>query len=211
MLPRTRIGSLWLLLFANLLFAALFLFLRGNGGLGVLDHGVSNWLHANSTGFITWPMLLVTHWHNGYGLLVMGLVIAAVLWRLRDWRGLAYLVLALGLGTQVNVLLKLVFARARPQFDDPLVTLTSLSFPSGHAAGTTLLYGSVLVLLAHHPRWYRRVLPFAVAMVVLVCFSRVYLGAHYFSDVLAGVSVGLIWLTVCRLLVNPHPSGTFGR
>lgn len=208
MLPRTRLGSLWLLLVANLLFASLFLMLRSNGGLGVLDHGLSDWLHANATDLVTWPMLFLTHWHNGFGLLAMGLILAAVLWRRADWRGLSFLVLTLGVGTQVNALLKLVFARVRPQFEDPLVTLTSLSFPSGHAAGTTLLYGSLLVLLANHPQWYRRAMPFAVGMVFLVCFSRIYLGAHYLSDVLAGVIVGLSWITGCRLILEPIEQGT---
>jgi undecaprenyl-diphosphatase len=82
---------------------------------------------------------------------------------------------------------------------DPLVHLLTLSFPSGHAAASTVFYGALCALV--FARWRSRAiramaLGFAAGMVLLVMFSRVYLGAHYASDVVAGVAVGGICLTL---------------
>ena len=76
---------------------------------------------------------------------------------------------------------------------EPLAHLTTYSFPSGHAVASTVFYGALCVLVLQRvrsPAWRVAALAGAVAMVLLVAFSRVYLGAHYLSDVLAGIAVG---------------------
>src|SRR5947209_3293599 len=81
----------------------------------------------------------------------------------------------------------------------PLLTLTTYSFPSGHAAGSTVFWGFVCVVAWHWPArdpLRRAVAVIAPAMVALTCLSRVYLGAHYFSDVLAGICEGIAWVCV---------------
>jgi undecaprenyl-diphosphatase len=101
------------------------------------------------------------------------------------------------------VLAKNIFQRPRPHFDEPLVTLASYSFPSGHAAGTTVFWGFVCVLAWSWPARapIRRALgAIAPAMVVLTCASRVYLGAHWLTDVVAGVCEGVAWVCVCEAL-----------
>ena len=102
-------------------------------------------------------------------------------------------------GMLLNAGLKTVFHRPRPQLGDPLVHLLTLSFPSGHAAGSTVFYGALCALA--FARWRRRsirvtVVVLAAGMVLLVTFSRVYLGAHYLSDVVAGVALGGICLAL---------------
>lgn len=89
----------------------------------------------------------------------------------------------------------------RPIFDLPLLSLSTYSFPSGHAAGSTLLYASAIIVFAH-TRWLHRLIGLGCTMVMLTAFSRVYLGAHYLSDVIAGVCVGLVWAHGCRLLLD---------
>jgi undecaprenyl-diphosphatase len=94
----------------------------------------------------------------------------------------------------LNVGLKHLFQRPRPILDEPLVELVTYSFPSGHAVASTVFYGAACALVCTHVRSPAlRVLAVgaAIAMVLLVTFSRVYLGAHYLSDVVAGVAVGL--------------------
>ena len=93
----------------------------------------------------------------------------------------------------------LAFQRSRPVFDEPLLTLSTYSFPSGHAVGTTLLYGLLVAYaFSRTPRWHWRLLAGAVALAAIgaVAFSRMYLGVHYFSDVAAGFLEGVAWLTL---------------
>ena len=110
------------------------------------------------------------------------------------------LVLAVPGGLVLNALLKLAFERARPALDHPLVHLTTFSFPSGHATGATVWWGFVLVLwCSSRPGAAARIAGTiaVVAVVLLTALSRVYLGAHYPSDVLAGIAEGTLWLLVC--------------
>ena len=108
-------------------------------------------------------------------------------------------------GMLLNFVLKHVFVRQRPHFDDPLLTLTTYSFPSGHTLTATVFYGTLcaLVMALGTPRSWR-VLAIIVAgvMILLVGFSRIYLGAHFLSDVLAAVAEGLAWLAFCLLAVG---------
>ena len=91
-----------------------------------------------------------------------------------------------------NALMKLAFHRARPSFDDPFVTLATYSFPSGHVAGSTIFYGLVVAAVfarTTNARW-------RALAVALVAFSRMLLGAHFLSDVLAAFAEGIAWLTI---------------
>jgi undecaprenyl-diphosphatase len=110
------------------------------------------------------------------------------------------LLLSVSGGLLLNNILKLAFHRARPQFDDPLLMLTTYSFPSGHTMNATVLYGALATFVfAKSKSWPPRIVAAAVAItfIVLVAFSRVYLGAHYLSDVLGAICEGLAWTALC--------------
>jgi undecaprenyl-diphosphatase len=104
-------------------------------------------------------------------------------------------------GALLGVVLKLVVARARPVFPDPVDTAGGFSFPSGHALGAFVGCGVVLILILPHLAGAARVVAWAVAVLVVatVAFSRVALGVHYTSDVLGGCLVGFAWMTVTML------------
>src|SRR5262249_29981901 len=96
--------------------------------------------------------------------------------------------------------LKAIFARARPHFAEPFVVESSWSFPSGHAMGSLIGYGLLAYLLAQvvRPLWARvAVVGTATLLVAAIGFSRLYLGAHYFSDVVGGYAAGAAWLCAC--------------
>ena len=191
-----------MLLLATAVFAQMAGAVVAGAPITQLDVEVANWLHAHARaneGLRAFLMLL-THMHSTPGILAMALL--AGIWLLR--RGHRYWTVALLAsvpgGQILNVLLKHSFERARPHFAEPLLELSTYSFPSGHAMGATVLYGFLACYAARQARsWWGRVLPFALAlaMVATVAFSRMYLGVHYLSDVLAAFAEGCGWLAIC--------------
>jgi undecaprenyl-diphosphatase len=137
--------------------------------------------------------------YGGPAVLIPAGIVAAVAFVLKGWRRGALLTVVLLAGAGIlNWLLKFSFARVRPAsyFDYPLPG--SPSFPSGHALYAASVFGGLAVLLT--ARLENRLLQLlvwltAVALILLVGISRVYLGVHYPSDVLAGYAIGAIWVT----------------
>jgi undecaprenyl-diphosphatase len=97
-----------------------------------------------------------------------------------------------------------MFERPRPHFDDPLLSLSSYSFPSGHTMTATVVFGVVAsYLFTTTTDWRRRALIICVAgfLILLVGFTRMYLGVHYLSDVLGAMAEGLAWLSLCLTVI----------
>ena len=171
----------------------------------LVDARFSAWLHTRAFEPLTSFMLLVTHLHSGLSVTVMTLAVSGYLWvrRLRIWT--ITLMLAVFGGMALNLLLKNLFLRPRPHFNDHILTLTSYSFPSGHTMTATVFYGTLCALvLSQVRRWQWRVLAIlgAALLVLLVGFSRIYLGAHFLSDVLAAIAEGLAWLAFSLIAVE---------
>jgi membrane-associated phospholipid phosphatase len=165
-----------------------------------LDLQVAQWFHLHAfepmTSFMVWVSLL----HSTAGALILAGVFAAYLWRRQAHYWVLAVVASVPGGMLLNVLLKYVFQRGRPVFAQPLVTLTTYSFPSGHTVAAILLYGvlaSYLVMERRRPAVLAWALPGCVLMVLLVAISRMYLGAHYLSDVLGAMVEGVAWLALC--------------
>lgn len=162
-----------------------------------LDVQIATWLQGSGTPGLTAFLLVVSLLHTHAVVLGSALVLAVVLHR----RGEAYWVrvtaLAIPGGLLLNALLKELVQRPRPVYEFPLVTLATSSFPSGHTAAATLLYGVWGAYLASHarsPAARAAIAAGAVALVALVGFSRMYLGAHYLTDVVAAAGIALLWL-----------------
>jgi membrane-associated phospholipid phosphatase len=171
----------------------------------VVDFRWALWLHAHASPSLTRVMLAVSTLHDMLSMSVLTILLGILLkWRReREW--LLGLVLAVPGGILLNTLFKFAFARARPHFVDPIVTLTSYSFPSGHVAGSTLFYGFLAAWLISHTHSLARrvgVVVGALLMVTLVAVSRMYLGAHFFSDVLAAFFECLAWLGICLIAIH---------
>jgi len=103
----------------------------------------------------------------------------------------------IALGALFNQVLKLVFRRPRPDVLK-LVEQSGYSFPSGHAMNSVIFYGLAAYLLVRHGRHPARYLFAGIiaVMVLLIGLSRIYLGVHYASDVLAGFIIGAGWLII---------------
>jgi undecaprenyl-diphosphatase len=108
-------------------------------------------------------------------------------------------------GGLLEVLLKLVYARPRPDIVEPMVAVASYSFPSGHATLATVFFGGLAAVVFHVTprRRTRGAAVFAAALAAgSVALSRIYLGVHWLTDVAAGILVGLFWVVVCATLTE---------
>ena len=160
------------------------------------DRAALLWIHAHSPGWLDGPMRLVTV--LGYQWVVLPLLAAAVLVFYRKGWKLSAVVLSVSTvgGALLTFVLKEVFERARPELFDAGYAAYSYSFPSGHATVAVGFYGALTLILAYRLRGLARwaVAGVGVSLVLLIGFSRLYLGVHYPTDVLAGFLAAPLWL-----------------
>lgn len=189
---------------AQVMFGEAFLAVDQQAAQRLVAHGPDAW---------TLAMQWLARLHGVAGVAVVSALWAAWL----GWRGetvrLTTLALIVGGGLALNGLLKQVFQRHRPVFDDsiavPLDTLATYSFPSGHVSGSVVFYGFVLMGVfarTAHPGWRGAAVVGVGAMVALIAYNRLYVGAHFVSDVLAALAEGLAWLAFCVLLLERRRS-----
>ena len=186
-------------------FAALALDVAMGGPISAMDRAASDWFRGLAQPGFPQPgfaraMAWVSALHAPRAILAATIVVALVLlWR-RDRRGLSFVLLAVPGGATLNALLKHAFERPRPDAGGMALATGDFSFPSGHVANATLLYGGVaLLVLWRLDGMVRRcgVVATAAALVLLVAVSRLVLGAHYPSDVLAAMAEAGAWLAMC--------------
>ncbi|HET7479409.1 MAG TPA: phosphatase PAP2 family protein [Rubrobacteraceae bacterium] len=160
------------------------------------DRAVLLWIHATFPDWLNEPMRLVTT--LGYYYVVIPLLAAAVLaFYLRGWKlSAVLLVVSTAGGIVLTTVLKTVFQRARPELFDSGYTASFFSFPSGHATVAVGFYGMLTLILAYHLRGLARwaVAAGGVLLVLTIGFSRLYLGVHYPTDVLAGFLASPLWV-----------------
>ncbi|CAN5618955.1 phosphatase PAP2 family protein [soil metagenome] len=160
------------------------------------DRAVLLWIEANVPAWLDGPMRAVTT--LGYYRVVLPLLAAISLaFYLKGWR-LSAVLLAVSTagGIFLTTVLKAVFRRARPEIIDSGYAAGFSAFPSGHATVAVGFYGALALILAYHLRGPTRlvVLGSGALLVFLIGFSRLYLGVHYPTDVLAGFLAAPLWL-----------------
>ncbi|MEE3718993.1 phosphatase PAP2 family protein [Tumidithrix elongata RA019] len=161
------------------------------------------WIHQFANPFLDMLMLLVTKLSNPEIAVPIGLVTLVTL-LIQQAHLEAWIVTIAGLGAIfLNKGLKPMFARLRPDLYPQLIQENSFSFPSGHALGTVVLYGAIAYLLAkHYPHYRIWIYLLAAILVMAVGLSRLYLGVHWPTDVLAGWAIGLLWLITCIVMLQ---------
>jgi len=166
------------------------------------DIAILNWLHAHSNAFFDQFFLIVTELGGIIAVVLVTLFLTIYLWVYKKRRRAA-LTLAFGVGgaAAANIVLKALFQRERPSLWHPSVVETSFSFPSGHAMASAALIACLVVIL-----WKTKYRWFAVIggaiIVALVGLSRLYLGVHYPSDVLAGWCASIAWVTIVVVVLR---------
>lgn len=171
-----------------------------------VSHGFDN-LHRHA--FITYCMIAISRLHVPLLICLYTAVFCWLMWRARDWRWLLTAACTVFGGMLLNTGIKHVVARHRPVFENPLLWLTTYSFPSGHTLSATVFYGVLTAWLLHREavagfssRARLLTCAGAVVMVLLVALSRIYLGAHYVSDVVGAILLGTAWLIACLALAK---------
>ena len=174
------------------------------------DHGIATWFHERLTPAFVNVLRAFTEFGSaewiGVVLFCVALYIAWKKW----WPSLITLVVAVPGGMLLNEWVKVLVHRHRPFVDGPFVDWSGYSFASGHTIGATLLYGQLLLfaLPALKSRHWRLLCIFsAISLVLLVGFSRIALGAHFLTDVLAAIIFGIVWLMLCMVLRKPTRRG----
>jgi len=170
------------------------------------DHEVAGWFHAH----LTRTFVSVLRAFSEFGCAEwIGIVLCALVvffaWK-RWWPSLVTLIVAVPGGMLLNEWVKVLVHRHRPFVDGPFVDWSGYSFASGHTIAATLLYGqlTLLILPAIKSRhWRRLTVASAVLLIALVGFSRIALGAHFLTDVLAAIVFGNIWLAFCLFATKP--------
>src|SRR5256714_14986897 len=167
------------------------------------DHEVAGWFHGHLTRTFVSVLRVFAEFGSGewIGIVLFALVLFFA-WK-RWWPSLVTLIIAVPGGMLLNEWVKVLVHRHRPFVDGPFVDWSGYSFASGHTIGATLLYGQLLlfVLPSLKGRHLRNICVFgAVSLVALVGFSRIALGAHFLTDVLAAIIFGILWLMLCMVL-----------
>ena len=169
------------------------------------DLSVRTAIHAHASPLVTIWMVRVTRLGNWYVILPAAIVILIfLLAKRRPNEGRLFAVTMLG-ALILDSVLKLTFQRARPTPYFGLETPHTYSFPSGHALVTFCFVGFLAGIIALHvkARWLRwTVWTIASTIIVLVGLSRIYLGVHYPSDVLAGYAAALAWMSAVGMVAH---------
>jgi undecaprenyl-diphosphatase len=171
-----------------------------SGATQTFDDTVMRWMGEHRIAWIERSLLEITA--LGTGLVVMMIVIIAALFlTATQHRFSAFLLLVASAGGLIlNTILKSSFDRPRPRLFEWLTNPGGSSFPSGHAMGSAIVYFTVAYLIARleKRRWMRALtIITSLLLVLLISVSRLYLGVHYPSDVIAGMIIGLAWAGFC--------------
>jgi len=170
------------------------------------DHEVAGWFHAHLTHTFVSVLRAFTEFGSSEWIgVVLFLLVVFFIWK-RWWPSLVTLIVAVPGGMLLNELIKILVHRPRPFLAGWFVDWSGYSFTSGHTIGATLLYGQLALFIlpamkARH--WRTLTVSSAALLIALVGFSRIALGAHFLSDVLAAIFFGIVWLAFCLIAGKP--------
>ena len=189
----------------TVVFVKLFDFVKDNGhDVTPFDHALLFWMYHHRAPFLTQAATILAH--VGSPPVIVGIAVAAALLGLawRQVRGAAWTlpIAVMGAGVIIQAV-KLLVRRPRPSFFTPLLHEAGYSFPSGHSLIAIVVYGLLGYFTMHLFRSHiARAVVFVITALLIfsIGISRVYVGVHYPTDVLAGWTAGVPWLLACLAL-----------
>jgi membrane-associated phospholipid phosphatase len=178
----------------------------------LLDTSLLNFIRSLSSDGLTTLFKFVTHGGDTVFILSATVLLAVYLYLKKRPRDMMAVLFSVGGAGIINLLLKLFFQRSRPDIELALITENSFSFPSGHAMGSAAL-GLVVAIMFLRSKYRWPALLLSGTYIFVIGVSRVYLGVHYPSDIIAGWCISLAWVLVVYIALE-HPAfvkRTFGR
>jgi membrane-associated phospholipid phosphatase len=163
------------------------------------DDAVLNGIHGMSNGFLDSFIPVATDIGGVIGVSLLTLAVLALFVYKREYRRALVVFVGVAGSAIINLVLKSVFERARPDLWQQLIHESSYSFPSGHSMASAAL-GLAVVVALWNSRWRWWALSAGAAYILFVGFSRLYLGVHYPTDVIAGWLVSGAWIMAVALL-----------
>ncbi len=197
------------------------LFLIGIAVFGVLafsvvTHGpqlqwdvpIDQFLHQDALHSPWWlvKLMIGTSFMGREMIIIAGVLLGLYFYSRSRWRELTMLVIGVGGGEGLFEVLSRIFNRPRPVWQHPISDVLHVpGFPSGHTISAVLLYGLIAYLLVNHlnKNWQKTlVIIAALLLIIFIGFSRLFVGDHYLTDVIAGYAVGLAWGALVYTLVE---------
>jgi membrane-associated phospholipid phosphatase len=178
-----------------------FLVRSSDAGITGLDTSAATWGATHSSSLSTFVLRVVTQFGATVTITVLVIALSALEYRRIPSRTMPLYLLAVVIGQLlISNLIKVLVARARPAID-PLAGFTGASFPSGHTTAAASFYAATALVLGRGRSFrVRTVLAgIAVGIAVAVGASRVLLGVHWVTDVLAGLALGWSWFAICSI------------
>lgn len=197
----------------SLFFLAIFLFIAtnfDNNSVNNIDFKVWYYINDIRSDFLNKVISNFTHLGDTYFLVfLVAIVVLVLIFKYKYYREAIWLIITTFLGAAIlNKLLKNYYARPRPFVDNIItnvVDATGYSFPSGHSMGSIIVYLSIAYIISNKVENYNikgLVYFFSITFSILICLSRVYLGVHYPTDVIAGYFLGLSWVIFAVFVGN---------
>ncbi len=171
----------------------------------VIDRFISIHINAVRTPLLNDIIIFLTNLNGKWGIPVFSFAFIGFLLYKKWYKQMWFYVITTVGAMIAFVTIKLIVQRERPGAE--VIVETGYSFPSGHATmATAMAFAVYFVLSAHVQSYYAKVLLFAGACLwaVTIAFSRIYLDVHWLSDVIAGMGLGLFWVTLVALLYGWH-------
>lgn len=165
------------------------------------DITIIDWIQSFISPQLTSLMEFFTFLGSAVALLLLLIVsVALMIWQKKRWESL-FLIIGIAGGSLFNQLLKLIFHRQRPTLHR-LIIESGYSFPSGHSMDSFIFYGMLCMLFFMFLRSRIAkgiIILISIFIIMMIGLSRIYLGVHFPSDVLAGYAAGGVWLTICLI------------
>ncbi|WNF38454.1 phosphatase PAP2 family protein [Bacillaceae bacterium IKA-2] len=177
----------------------------------VLDHKLINFLSDGSSPFIVTAMESITKFGSGEMIILSSIVVAIFLSFRKMWSSIIFLLTLTFGGIALNFLLKILFQRQRPgemsliEVFGYSLEISSYSFPSGHTMRSVIFFSFLIYLTYYFAK--NRVTKFSLTtvfslMILMVSFSRIIVGAHFPSDIIAAVTISISWFYFCIIALR---------
>lgn len=173
--------------------------------LQAFDNGVINFFKRVESSSLDTFYIFITELGSVWFLTTLSVLVIAWLWfKAKDKWGILFFIIAVGGSGALTWLLKQFYERGRPSINEEIDAI-GFSFPSGHSLGSLVFYGFLIYLISRSSQ--NKALKWTAIvglgiLIVLIGTSRIYLGAHFPSDVVAGYIAGTIWLILCLLALE---------